>query len=107
MADRRRNLRRNLGLLGFILLVLASCGLLSYLHFGRPGFVFTTGGLVLFVVFVRMIDQTIVPGMDELHSDERKAIRGAKAEEKIGALLDQLSADSVLCPDVKTDCGNI
>ena len=107
MAGRRRNLRKNLVLSALVLLVLVSCGLLSYLHFGHPDFILTIGGLVLFVIFARKIDQNIVPVMEELHSDERKAIRGANAEEKIGALLDQFSPDYLVWHDVKTDGSNI
>jgi hypothetical protein len=107
MAANRRKSRKELGLSALVSVVCVSLGFLYYLNFGHPNVILVIGGLVLFVFLMRKVDRTIIPMMDELHYCERRAAKGANAEEKIGALLDQLSPNYVVWHDVNTDGGNI
>jgi hypothetical protein len=106
-AEKRRKLRKNLGLsaAGFVVLI---CGcFLGYLYFGHPALISIICGLVLFVLIVIKIDRTIIPVMDELMLCEGNAIRGAKGEEKIGVILDRLMDECVVIHDVNKGQGNI
>jgi hypothetical protein len=107
IAEKRRQLRKKLGLSAAVLVILVSCAFLYYLQSGHPALIVTACGFGLFLLFVRNIDRTVIPVMDELHSWEKLAVNGAKAEEKLGTLLDQFSSDYIVLHDVKTDCGNI
>lgn len=107
IAEKRRKLRKDLGLSTFALVVVAGVALICYLLFGHPDFVFTLAGLVLFALLAGKVDRTIIPIMDELHSWEGNAIRGAKGEEKIGIILDKLANECVVIHDVNMGRGNI
>ena len=107
MAGRRRNLRKDLGLSTAAFVFLVGSGFVGYLFFGHPTFIISLVGLILFFLFIVKMDRTIVPVMDELMLCEGNAARGANAEEKIGALLDQLSPDYLVWHGVKTDGGDI
>lgn len=86
---------------------MAGVALICYLLFGHPDFIFTLAGLVLFALLAGKVDRTIIPIMDELHSWEGKAIRGAKGEEKIGVILDKLADECVVLHDVNMGRGNL
>jgi hypothetical protein len=107
MAEKRRTLRKNLGLSGILLLVVAASTVISFLFFGHPALISSIGGIVLFVLLVRQIDGTIIPVMDELQICEASAVQGAMAEEKIGVLLERLIGEGVVFQDVNKGAGNI
>jgi Nuclease-related domain len=106
-AEKRRKLRKNLGWSAAGLIFLIGFGFVGYLYFGHPTLIFSLGGLGLLFLLVVKMDRTIVPIMDELTLCERNAVRGAKAEEKIGNLLDSLSSECIVLHDVSKGQGNI
>lgn len=96
-----------LGAIGLIFIVSA----LSVLYFlGNRTSMFQTGGLLLLCVsflIMRAAERIAGPEMDKLFRRERRAHRGAPAEEKIGTLLDQLVGNYVVQHDVHTGHGTI
>jgi Nuclease-related domain len=77
---------------------------------GNHTSMFQTGGLLLLCVsflIMKAAERVAGPEMDKLFRRERRAHRGALAEEKIGALLDGLAENYVVRHDVTTSHGNI
>lgn len=62
--------------------------------------------MVLFVVF-KMVMGSLESKIDTKIKEEKRAIRGAKAEEKIEDILDQLDDEHFVIHDVSSDAGNI
>ncbi len=87
--------------------MVVGAALVTYLWGYRPS-VFQSSGLLLFIIlFVITIDRIVIPKMDNLFQREGHARRGAKAEEKVGALLDGLAKNYAVRHDVNTGWGNI
>jgi hypothetical protein len=107
MAEKRRKLRRNLGLSACVLIISATYFFVHYLLFGHPALLFIGCGTVLFLLFIFTMDRTITPVLDELFSWEWLATKGAKAEEKIGDVLSGLPGECVVLHDVNKEYGNI
>jgi Nuclease-related domain len=53
------------------------------------------------------LDKLVIPLLDKLISREKQAVRGAKAEETVGAILDRLPSNHRVLHDVQKDFGNI
>ncbi|MGB7769225.1 MAG: nuclease-related domain-containing protein [Verrucomicrobiia bacterium] len=70
--------------------------------------VFQSGELLLLVIlFVIALGRIVAPKMDELFRREANAHQGARAEEKVGAMLDGLPKNYAVRHDVNTGWGNI
>jgi hypothetical protein len=67
------------------------------------------GGIAILVLLVilKILPDLIVGRVDKKLKEERRAIRGAKAEEKIGELLAGLSDEFLVMNDVESQYGNI
>jgi hypothetical protein len=107
LGERRREHRKIIGLSAVGLVLVVGAALVAYLWGYRPS-IFQTGGLLLlFVSFLIAIERIAGPKMDELFRREGHARRGAKAEEKVGAMLDGLAKNYAVRHDVNTGWGNI
>ena len=99
-AGRRRNRWRLIGLLviGFPALAV-SYALFTWTSNGFIGI----GALIAIGLFVNYID-----GLERREAKkEKRALRGAQAEEKIGAILDDLGEGYLVLHDVRSNYGNI
>lgn len=102
MADRRYKTR-----IWFVLITLGIALLILVMVFnskvlGIGGF----GFLGLLILYRLLIDFTEVKAR-RMRKAERRAVRGAKAEEKIGSILAQLGPDYRVIHDVASPYGNI
>jgi hypothetical protein len=109
LGERWRTRRKIIGLAAIGLIFIVS--VLSVLYFlGHRTSMFQTGGLLLLSVsflIMKAAERFAGPEMDKLFRRERRARRGALAEEKIGTLLDELVGNYVVQHDVRTGYGNI
>ena len=109
MGERWQTRRKIIGLAAIGLIFIVS--VLSVLYFlGNRTSMFQTGGLLLLSVsflIMKAAERFAGPEMDKLFWRERRAHRGALAEEKIGALLDGLAKNYAVQHDVNTGRGNI
>ncbi len=96
MADERRTIRLKIGLLGLFMLADA---LLTYLWF--PIII----GLPLAMLGIGAVNHYFIGWMDLASRREQDAVRGAEAEEEIGAILDRLP-DCVVIHDVRKKNGD-
>ena len=64
-------------------------------------------GVLILLFLLDALPDWINSGVDRKLKEERRAIRGAEAEEEIGARLDELSADYYVLHDVESPYGNI
>jgi hypothetical protein len=65
------------------------------------------GGLLVLLILLYVLPDFIKGGIDRNFKGEKRAIRGAKAEEKIGELLKDLPADYYVLNDIESPYGNI
>jgi hypothetical protein len=109
LAERWHTRRKIIGLAAIGLIFIVS--VLSVLYFlGNRTSMFQTGGLLLLSVsflIMKAAERIAGPELDKLFRYERRAHRGARAEEKIGALLDGLAGNYAVQHDVNTGYGNI
>jgi hypothetical protein len=109
LGERWQTRRKIVGLAAIGLIFIVS--VLSVLYFlGNPTSMFQTGGLLLLSVsflIMKAVERIAGPEMDRLFWRDRRAHRGALAEEKIGALLDGLAENYAVRHDVSTGHGNI
>ena len=64
-------------------------------------------GILLLLVLLRIVPGIIDQQMGKKLKEEKRAIRGAKGEEKIGELLENLSMDFLVLHDIDSPYGNI
>jgi hypothetical protein len=64
-------------------------------------------GILLLLVLIQVVPDFIEGRVDRKFKEEKRAIRGAKAEEKIGELLEDLSDDYYILNDIESPYGNI
>jgi len=102
MAERRYKSRVRFVLLaaGVILLILVVVSKSEVLGIG--GF-----GILGLLFLARLAMDLMEARAEKMMREERRAIRGAKAEEKIGTILDDLSEDYLVIHDVASPYGNI
>jgi len=109
LAERWQTRRKIIGLAAIGLIFIVS--VLTVLYFlGNRTSMFQTGGLLLLSVsflIMKAVERFAGPEMDKLFRRERRAQRGALAEEKIGTLLDGLAENYAVQHDVSTGHGNI
>jgi hypothetical protein len=101
MAQGRRSFRRWLGYSSLICLALLFWANLMNLRV-RSGYV-----LMCCFAGLAVIGWGIAPLMDLFRKREGDAIRGAEAEEAVGAILDRLPENHFVLHDVQGPCGNI
>jgi len=106
MAEERRRGWLWLALSGFLALRCILCLNWKNIRAHNPPTTTIAIALVCMVGLV-LVDRRIIPLMDFLEKRENDAIRGAEAEEAVGAILDGLSADHMVLHDVPGPRGNI
>jgi hypothetical protein len=102
MAFKRYCLRVVIGLgAGLVLWLLAKYGL-------KAGMAWGIGGIVVVAIVMKFITTIAEDSMKTVRKKEKRAIRGAVAEEKVGAILDTLpKAEYRVMHDVRSPYGNI
>jgi hypothetical protein len=103
MAANRRTSARIFALIGIAAIILIAALLLNAKAFGISGI----GMLVLLVLMRFVIPDLAESQISRKVKAEKRAIRGAKAEENIGEILDDLSEDYVVLHDIDSPYGNI
>jgi len=102
IAKRRHLQRALIGLSATMLLFVA----LTFIPFDYEGF--KSWGILLGILIAALIaDRFVNSKIDHITKWERKALRGAAAEETIGALLEQVQEPRALFHDVDTGYGDI
>jgi len=102
MASRRRKSALWIALIGIAAVIVVGLFLQNANALGISG----TGVLILLILF-KVITDFIEKRVDKKLKEEKRAIRGAKAEEKIGGLLADLSEDYIILNDILSPYGNI
>jgi Nuclease-related domain len=64
-------------------------------------------GILVILVLMRVVPDIIDTQMSKKLKEEKRAIRGAKGEERIGELLEGLSGDFCVLHDIESPYGNI
>lgn len=99
--NRRRN--TNLFLLGaLLLLIILAVTIQNYQTIGLSG-----GAVLILLIFVRILPDLIDKPMRRRVKAEKRADRGAVAEEVVGDLLDALSEEFLVIHDIPSPYGNI
>lgn len=102
MANRRR---RYYFFIGIIVLVLIG---LSWFIFSNSKELGVSPGFLLFLLVMAFVIKAVAENqIDKGSKAERRANRGAKAEEQIGDILSQLSSDFMILNDINSPYGNI
>ncbi|MGD0807686.1 MAG: nuclease-related domain-containing protein [Anaerolineales bacterium] len=102
MADRRRKSSINIGLV-----VLIAAIILGFIYFNSKT-IGIGGGAALVILFALKFLADWYEGYDRRKTkEEKRAIRGAEAEENIGYLLDGLGEDYCVLNDIESPYGNI
>jgi hypothetical protein len=65
------------------------------------------GGILIMLIILRVAPDFLIGKSKKVDKLERRAIRGAVAEEKIGVLLEELGPDFIVIHDVNSRFGNI
>jgi len=100
MADKRYSKR--------VLITFAGVGAVAFLLFLLPNVKgLGLAGIVIIAIFVRLVMKTTDRETDRYERLEKRAVKGAKAEEKIGDLLRNLPEGYRVYHDVVSPYGNI
>jgi hypothetical protein len=92
----------------FILLLGLGSALVIYLLLSNSSALGLSGGAVLvLLVLLRVLPDFFEKKAKQKEKEERRAIRGAKAEEKVESLLDDLGEGYLVLHDVESQYGNI
>lgn len=103
MASRRRKSAQRIAVIGTGILIIAVLLMQKAYAFGISGI-----GILALLVFIRVFGDFIDRQVDRKIKLEKRAIRGAKAEEEVGELLDELPYDKYyVLNDVESPYGNI
>jgi hypothetical protein len=102
IAKQRRNSALFRGIIGLAFLLLLTLLLLKPQSLGIG-----TIGITLLLLLALTLPNLINRGVDKKLKEEKRAVRGAKGEEKIGDILDQLSEDYFVLNDIESPFGNI
>ena len=102
-ADEQRNKgRKFIGLSATCLIFIVCLAYVSHLFSGHRFSFFDFSGLVLFLLFIVVVDRIVLPRLDSLRQPESLAEQDVAADGKIRALLDGLPAGCVVLHDVNT-----
>lgn len=102
MARKRRLSALWIGLIGIVIIIVVGALLQNSKALGIGGI-----GILVLLILLRILPDFIEGRIDKKFKEEKRAIRGAKAEEKIGELLAELSADYYVLNDIESPYGNI
>ena len=102
MAKKRRQTALWIGLFGIAIIIILWLFLQNSKALGIGG----TGILVL-LFLIRFIPDLVEGRVDKKLKEEKRAIRGAKGEEKVGEILEGLSEDYHVLHDIESPYGNI
>jgi hypothetical protein len=102
MAEKRRSSGLSIGLVGIGILLILFLLLQNSKAIGLGG-----SGLLVLMILVLIVRAFSERQMNQKFREEKRAIRGAKAEEKMGDLLDDLSGDFYILNDIECPYGNI
>jgi hypothetical protein len=102
MANRRRQSALWVGIIGIVTLIIISLFIQNAKVFGIGGI-----GILVLLILMNVFKNLIEGQVDRKIKLEKRAIRGAKADEKIGELLAELPEDFYVLNDVKSPYGNI
>jgi hypothetical protein len=105
MAATRRKKAILISLFGLILVIILAAILNNYYKLGL-GAIGGIGFLVL-LLLLKIVPIIIEKKVDTKLKEEKRAIRGAKSEEKVGELLESLSEDYYVIHDLRNPNGNI
>jgi hypothetical protein len=104
MAGRRRRIAIWIAFIGFIIIVVISLYVFkNYRLWVGGGTIFLVFVLFGIPFFTRLLDNILAKKLKE----EKRAIRGARSEEKIGEILAELSEDFLVLHDIESPYGNI
>jgi hypothetical protein len=102
-ADEQRNKgRKFIGLSATCLIFIVCLAYVSHLFSGHRFSFFDFSGLVLFLLFIVVVDRIVLPRLDSLRQPDSLAEQDVAADGKIRALLDGLPAGCVVLHDVST-----
>jgi hypothetical protein len=102
MAKARRTSVLIIGLVGLGIVIIVGLLLQNNKYLGIGGV-----GIFILLVLLRVLPDIIDRQIGQKLKEEKRAIRGAKAEEKIGGLLEGLSEDYYVLNDIESPYGNI
>lgn len=102
MASRRRSSAIIMSLLALGMVILVYLALQNHKALGISGI----GVLILFML-LRIIPDITETKVKRKKKEERRAVRGAIAEERVGDLLEELSEDYCVFHDIESPYGNI
>jgi len=102
MANKRRRSALWTVLIGLVGIVILYLFLQNSKVLGIGGI-----GILVLLFLIRIVPDLIEGRVDRKFIEEKRAIRGAKAEEKIGELLEDLSDDYYVLNDIESPYGNI
>lgn len=102
MAKKRRQTAVWIGFFGIVAIIILGLFLQNAKAWGIGG-----AGLLLLLILIRVIPDIIEGRVDKKLKEEKRAIRGAKGEEKIGEILTGLPEDFHVLHDIESPYGNI
>ena len=102
MASRRRRSALWIAGIGLAIMVVAMLFIQNAKALGIGGI-----GILILLVLMRIFSDLIERQVDRKIKLEKRAVRGAKAEEKIGELLAELSDEYYVLNDIESPYGNI
>jgi hypothetical protein len=103
MADKRRKLS-----ISFIFIALCIAVILFLISTNQNLLIaIGPGGILIMLILLRVAPDFLIRESKKVEKLERRAIRGAVAEEKIGVLLEELGPDFMVIHDVNSRFGNI
>ena len=102
MAKKRRNDAIWIAVFGIMTIIILWFFLENSKAFGIGGI-----GILVLLVLIRIIPDFVERGADKKFREEKRAIRGAQAEEKVGDILADLSTDFYVLHDIESPYGNI
>ena len=103
MAAKRRTSAIIIGLIGIAAIIVVGVLLQNAKVLGIGG----AGILVLLILIGYIIPDLVESQVDRKLKAEKRAIRGAKAEERIGGILEDLNEDYYVLHDIESPYGNI
>ncbi len=102
MAKKRRSTAFWIGAIGIVLLIVIGIVLQNLKALGVGGI----GFLIIWVIF-SILPDLIKNKVDKIFKEMKRAIRGAKAEDRIGEILSELSPEFYILHDIKSLYSNI
>lgn len=103
MANQRRKSALWVAIIGLMIVFIAALFVLNAKTLGISGI-----GILALLVFMRIFGNFIEIQVDRKLRLEKRAVRGARAEEKVGELLSELPVEEYyVLNDIESPCGNI